>query len=79
MHSEINEVVFSKKHKDINELINSTQFKKISVNDVILEVNDKDSCFKTSEGQIVVLNNIIRREDDNIIFIGNIFMNVEDF
>jgi len=46
---------------------------------VILEVNDKDSYFKTNEDQI--LRNIIYREDDaHIIFIGiNIFINVEDF
>lgn len=44
-----------------------------------MEVNDKDSCFKTSEGQIVILKNIIFRENNDIIFIGNIFINVEDF
>lgn len=76
---EVNEVVLSKKHTDVNELIYGTQFKKKSVNNVILEMNDKDSCFKTNKGQIVVLKNIILREDDNVIFIDNIFINIGDF
>lgn len=79
MDSENNEIVFSKQHRDVNELINGTPFKKVSVNGVILEVNDKDLYFKTNLGQIVVLKNIILTEDDNVIFIGNIFINVGDF
>lgn len=42
-------------------------------------MNDKDSYFKTNLGQIVVLKNIILTEDDNVIFIGNTFINVGDF
>lgn len=76
--SEVNKIFLSKEHRDINENIHGEQFRKISVNDVIFEVNERDSCFKTNTGQIVILKNIVRRED-NIIFVGNIFSNINDF
>lgn len=45
---------------------------------MIFKVNERDSCFKTNTGEIVVLRNIIRRQD-NTIFVGNIFSNISDF
>lgn len=77
LDSDINKI-FSKEHRDINENIYDEQFKKISVNNVSFEVNNRDSYFKTSEGKIGVLRNVIRNQD-NIIFIGNIFKNITDF
>ncbi|EZA50973.1 hypothetical protein X777_10601 [Ooceraea biroi] len=76
--SEVNKVILSKEHRDMNETIHGEQFRKILVNDVIFEVNKRNSCFKTNTGEIVVLKNIICTEND-IIFVGNIFSNVSDF
>jgi len=61
----------------MNEDKNGEQFRKISVNSVTFEVNKRDSCFKTSTGEIVVLRNIINRQR-NVIFVGNIFTNISD-
>lgn len=76
--SEVNKVILSKRHRNINENIQGEQFRKISINDVIFEVNKRNSCFKTNTGDIVVLKNIVRRQN-NIIFLGNIFTNISDF
>lgn len=78
MDSEVNEVILSKRHAGMNEIIYGTQFKKIIVNNIIFQVNSRDSCFTTDEGKIVILKNTVYKEDD-VILVGNIFRKVTDF
>lgn len=56
-----NVVVLSSIRKDyiINEVVDGTQFKKIHINDVIFQCNEKDSCFKTCNDTVAILDNIL--------------------
>lgn len=66
-----NVVVLSQKRKEhiVNEVVNGTQFKKIHVNDVLFQCNEKDTCFKTYNNTIAVLRNIVQVQNE-IYFIG---------
>jgi len=51
-----------------NEVINGLQFRKIHINDIIFQCNEKDSCFKTCDNTIAVLKNIVQVQNE-IFFI----------
>lgn len=55
-----NEVHLARKGFVVNEMIDGLQFKRIIVNDTIFKCNVKDSRFKTVNGDIAVLHNIVQ-------------------
>lgn len=61
-----NMVVLSWKRKEhvVNEVVDGTQFRRIRINDVIFQCNEKDACFKTYNNTIVVLQNIVQVQEE---------------
>lgn len=61
--NEENQIVLSMpRNRPINEVIVGSQYKRITVNNVIFQSNNKDSYFKTVESKIAILQNIVQRE-----------------
>lgn len=71
LENEENVVVLTWKRKEhvVNDVVDGTQFRKISVNDVIFQCNEKDACFKTYNNIITILQNIVQIQD-KVYFIG---------
>jgi hypothetical protein len=59
------------------EQINGSHFRCLSIGNVKLKIGHKDSCFRTFEGNIFVLVNIIKR-GNSVLLIGNKFHKIED-
>ncbi|KYN09821.1 hypothetical protein ALC57_18074 [Trachymyrmex cornetzi] len=59
-----NEVHLAQRRFIANEIIDGLQFKRIMVNDTIFKCNVKDACFKTINGEITVLHNIVQRHGE---------------
>lgn len=57
---------------NVDEQINNSHFRCLSIGNVKLKIGHKDSCFRTSEGNIYVLINIVRR-GNLVLIIGNKF------
>lgn len=49
--------------------MHGTQFRRICINDVTFQCNEKDACFKTYNNNIAVLQNIVQIQD-KVYFIG---------
>lgn len=60
------------------EQINGSHFRCLCIDNVKLKIGHKDSCFRTSEGNIYVLVNIVKR-NNSVFLIGNKFHQVEDY
>ena len=54
------------------EQINGSHFRGLCIDNVKLKIGHKDSCFKTSEGNIYVLVNIVKRNDSIFLIIQQI-------
>lgn len=52
----------------VNE-INGTQFRRIHIKNIIFQCNEKDSCFKTCNNTVAILQNIVEAQGE-IYFIG---------
>lgn len=73
LENEENQVFLSmQRNHPVNEIINGIQYKKITVNNIIFQCNNKDSCFKTVDGEIAILHNIVQRQGQ-IYFVGHFF------
>ncbi|EFN67943.1 hypothetical protein EAG_06507, partial [Camponotus floridanus] len=68
----------SQMYINADEQINGSHFRCLSIGNVKLKIGHKDSCFRTSEGNIYVLINIVRR-GNSVLIIGNKFHQVEDY
>lgn len=66
-----NEVHLAQRRFIANEIIDGLQFRRIMVNDTIFKCNVKDACFKTVNGEITVLHNIVQRHGE--VFFGYSF------
>ncbi|KAK3926982.1 X-linked retinitis pigmentosa GTPase regulator [Frankliniella fusca] len=55
-------IVLSLKHKIVGEMIVGQQYRKLKIGSLTLKVGKSDSCFKTKNGDVVVLLNIVRRK-----------------
>jgi len=76
-----NEVHLTRRSFIANEIIDGLQFRRIIVNDTIFKCNLKDSCFKTVNGNIIVLHNIVQKHSE-VFFVGYSFTkmgNVYDY
>lgn len=78
MDGKDNQVTFSRKHFHANEDVNGQQYQRIVINNVVLQLNKKDSCVKMNNGEIITIVNIIHRED-RVFLIGRAFLRAEDF
>jgi len=67
-----NEVHLTRRSFIANEIIDGLQFRRIIVNDTIFKCNLKDSCFKTVNGDIIVLHNIVQKHSE-VFFVGYSF------
>lgn len=78
LHSNDKHVTLSQRHRDPNEVMIGTHFRRVSVGEIFFQLGRKDSCFRTIDGNIVVLRNIVHNEE-GVFMIGNMFLNVENF
>lgn len=53
--------------------LNWSHYKGIIISKIMLHVNGKDSCFKTCNGKVVVLHNIVYSNDNIVSLVGNCF------
>jgi len=77
-----NEIYLFENHNDPDPEEQGNQFRRICVNKVTFKVDGRDSCFICTEGCVVVLQNIIERRRDSIVFVGRKFLdsdNVYDY
>lgn len=73
-----NSAQFFESHTDQNEREPGQQYRRICVNNITFKVGGRDSCFMTSDGVVVQLENIIRREGDSVCFVGKRFMHYDN-
>jgi len=71
-------IFLSQMYRNAEEQIDGSNFRSLSIGNVKLKIGHKDSCFKTSEGNIYVLINIVRR-GESVLLIGNKFHQIEDY
>jgi len=71
-------IFLSQMYKNAEEQIDGSNFRSLSIGNVKLKIGHKDSCFKTSEGNIYVLINIVKR-GKSVLLIGNKFHQIEDY
>lgn len=71
-------IELSSPHLDPDELLVGEHFKRLDLPDVMLKCDEKNSCFSTKQGDIVVLKNIVRM--DNVVRLsGHKFNRKEEF
>ncbi|XP_034245817.1 uncharacterized protein LOC117647933 [Thrips palmi] len=71
-------VTVSLKHKILNEVIDGHQFRKLKAGSLMLRVGKANGCFKTKDGNIIVLQNIVKKQL-KIYLVGCKFGCQEDF
>ena len=49
------------------------------VNDVTFQLGQRDSCLMTSDGDVMIIRNIIKRNDNSVCIVGNKFRQSEDY
>ncbi|XP_020294489.1 uncharacterized protein LOC109860053 [Pseudomyrmex gracilis] len=79
MENQDNTVELFHAHYDPFEKVLGEQYKKICINKVVLKIGQKDSCFMTNKGVVVVLENIVQRDKNSIVLTGKKFNNQDDF
>jgi len=75
--SKLNQFVLSLKHFIANEIIRGSQYRKVVIGNICFRIGTKDSCFKTSNGNVVLLKNLVYRHR-TLFFIGYKFQKQED-
>lgn len=70
-------IKLSMKHFLLQDNVQGSQFRCVSVNGVVLKVNKRDSCFRTKADEVVCLQNIIL-QDRQVILVGFLFQNYDD-
>lgn len=73
-----NSVKLFQKHVDLLETEEGDHFKKAEINGIVIKIDMKNSCLMTQEGEVFVLQNIVRR-NNSIILTGNMFQQKDDF
>ncbi|EZA48415.1 hypothetical protein X777_13805, partial [Ooceraea biroi] len=71
-------VTLSHRHYCGGEIIEGSYFQDITIGDVVLKIGRRDSCFMTIDGTVMVLLNIVKRQED-IYLITNKFKTKENF
>lgn len=78
LDSKPNQFVLSLKHYIADEIICGPQYRKVTIGNVVFKIGKKDSCFKTLNGSVVLLKNLVYRHR-TLFFIGCKFKKQEDF
>ncbi|XP_071582262.1 uncharacterized protein [Temnothorax nylanderi] len=78
LDSKPNQFVLSLKHYIADEIIRGPQYRKVTIGNVYFKIGKKDSCFKTVNGSVVLLKNLVYRHR-TLFFIGCKFKKQEDF
>ncbi|XP_025266724.1 uncharacterized protein LOC112638743 isoform X1 [Camponotus floridanus] len=78
LDSKPNQFVLSLKHFIANEIIRGSQYRKVIIDNICFRIGTKNSCFKTSNGNVVLLKNIVYRHR-TLFFVGCKFQKQEDF
>ncbi|KYN05090.1 hypothetical protein ALC62_04019 [Cyphomyrmex costatus] len=78
MDKKDNQVTLSMSHFYDNEVLNGQQYRRISINNVVLQLNGKDSYVKMNNEEVIAIVNIVQR-DDRVFLIGHAFLRSEDF
>ncbi|KAE8747086.1 hypothetical protein FOCC_FOCC006225, partial [Frankliniella occidentalis] len=68
----------AKRHYVDGKIIESDHFKYLSVNGVELKLNQRDSCVRATNGDVMKVSNIVMRRDE-IFLVGNIFQTTNNF
>ncbi len=64
-------VTLGREHARVGEeLAQGTQYEMLQTGFITLQVHDKDSCFVTSESDLVILSNIVRSMNREIFLLG---------
>lgn len=74
-----NSIKLLHRHKNPDEAELGQQFREVCINNVTLKISEKDSCFMTTDGTVVILENIISRGRNTVILIGRQFNHSDDF
>lgn len=77
--SEEFQVSLSQPYTNNDEVLPGSHYKRITIGKIMLHVNGKDSCFKTRNGKVVVLHNIVCVNDNVVSLVGNCFQEKLDF
>lgn len=78
LNSKPDQFVLSLKHYIADEIIRGPQYRKVSIGNVIFRIGIKDPCFKISNGDVVLLKNLVHKHR-TLFFIGCKFRKQEDF
>lgn len=62
------ELSWRRKEHIVNEM-DGTQFRRIRINNIMFQCNGKDSCFKTCNNTVAILQNIVEAQGE-IYFVG---------
>ncbi len=62
-----------KQHNDPCEQENGNHYKQINVNNVVFTLGEKNGYFITNDRRVAVLKNIVIRDNNVVLFIGNCF------
>lgn len=62
LSSKASHVTVSMKHKILNEVVQGQQYRRLKAGNFMLRVGNANGCFKTKDGSIVVLKNIICKQ-----------------
>ncbi|XP_070168647.1 uncharacterized protein [Polyergus mexicanus] len=72
-------IILSQRHIDPTETTPGIQYKKMIVNGVTFQLGQRDSCLKTSDGDIMIITNIIQRNDNSVCVVGNKYRHSVDY
>lgn len=62
-----NQVMLARRHHVENEIVYGQHLKFLSVNKVVFKCNTKDACFKTKNGDVGLVSNIV--QSGNVLFL----------
>lgn len=72
------EVRLSKNHTPQTEVLHGVHYKLVNIDNVVLQIGKKDSCFLSITDEVIILEDIVYNE--NLIFlVGRLFQNTKDF
>ncbi|KAK3909809.1 Halomucin [Frankliniella fusca] len=71
-------VALSLKQRILGEIVPGQQYRRLKAGSLLLKTNRADSCFKTANGDIVILSNIVRW-NRKIYLVGRKFQTYENF
>lgn len=74
-----NNIILSQRHNDSTETMPGIQYKKIIVNGVTFQLGQQNSCLKTLDGSVMIITNILQRNDNSMCIMGHKYRQSEDY